>query len=228
MNNSPAPMHTATVRQPIIRVILADNHPIVRAGMKYELNRHIDMQVLGEAGDGEQTLQLARNLAADVLVLDTDMSGIDCVTLLQSINALPQPPRVLIVTAQKDAELILRLLRVGAAGYLLKDEEPATITLALRAVARGDTWISPCVTASIVSRAVTNPSPTAMLPLSVREIEVLEALAEGKDNQSIGQALNISERTVRFHLRNIYDKLNVRRSQAIVWWLRQKQEVWRN
>lgn len=222
MSNHPLPTSITIVRRPAIRVIVTDTHPIVRAGIKNELAYHGDIQILGEAGDVQTTLQLLQSHSADVLVLDADIPGIRCIELLECIVTLPQQPRVLIVTAHREADFIARALAVGAAGYLLKDEEPAVIPMAIRSVARGDIWISPAVAAAIVNRFVKKTSTPMVQLLSTREMEVLQALAEGKENQEIGELLSISERTVRFHLRNIYDKLKMRRSEAIAWWLQQK------
>jgi DNA-binding NarL/FixJ family response regulator len=106
-------------------------------------------------------------------------------------------------------------LKAGAAGYMLKDEDPSIIATAVRAVARGETWMSAAVTAAVVNHTVREPVRSAEATLSVREREVLQELSSGKENQEIGATLHITERTVRFHLRNIYDKLGVRRGEAI-------------
>lgn len=205
-----------------INVVIADDHPIVRAGIAMQLSHHADIDVRGQAANGEEALHLVQLHQPDVLVLDVHMPGMASVDVLQQTQRLPSPPRVLILTAHNDIESVLALLRAGAKGYLLKDEEPSAITAAVRAVASGQTWLSAAIMASMVEHT-TRETPKPDEPdLSVREIEVLRLLADGQDNQEIGDKLGISERTVRFHLRNIYDKLGVqRRGSAIAWAVRQ-------
>jgi DNA-binding NarL/FixJ family response regulator len=209
--------------QPTIRVVVADDHPIVRAGIASELSRHSDVEVCGAAEDGNEALQLAQTIEPDVLVLDISMPGLPTMEVLHHLRTLPKPPRTLILTAYADPDYVVTMLRAGARGYLLKDEEPATITAAVRAVAHDETRLSPAVMTGLVDHTVKETGRPGLLNLSEREIEVLRLLAEGQDNQEIGAALGISERTVRFHLRNIYDKLGVRRrGEAIAWVARRR------
>lgn len=203
-----------------VRVLIADDHPVVRAGLRAELTRHADMHVVGEATNGDSALRMLQKFAVEVLLLDVSMPGIPATALLQQIAALPAPPRVLIVSAHSDVEHILAMLKAGATGYLLKDEDPTTITTAIRTVACGRTWMSAAVMSTVVAHSVKEAVKPVESSLSSREIEVLGHLSEGKDNQEIGKALYISERTVRFHLRNIYDKLQLRRGEAIAWSVR--------
>lgn len=208
----------------MIRVIIADIYPIVRAGIRSELVRHTDIKVLSEASDVHTTLQTIYNHGqpVDVVVLGTELPGMSCIELLELILTIPQPPYVLLVSANRTEDWIVQLLAAGATGYVLKDEEPAILPLAVRAVAQGNMWVSPTVVSAVINRTIKYAPPSPARILSAREIEVLEELAAGKANYEIGEALNISERTVRFHLRNIYDKLQLRRSEAIAWWLQQK------
>lgn len=223
MNNYDQTASNTATHPQAIRVLIADDHPIVRRGVANELAHHPDLMVMGEAINGSDVLRLLQNLIFDVLVMDINMPGMRAVDVLQKISSLPSPPQTLILTAHNDPEHIMAMLKAGAKGYVLKDEMPETITTAVRAVMRGETWLSTSVLSSVIvystSAAPSSPSPT----LSEREIEVLNLLIEGKDNREIGTALCISERTVRFHLRNIYDKIGVRgRSEAIVWGVRQQ------
>lgn len=206
-----------------IRVVIADDHPIVRSGIAGQLSLEPDITVQGQAVDGAEALQLVRSLLPDVLILDINMPGIRSVDVLQQVHTMPKPPHVLILTAHNDVESVLILLKAGAKGYVLKDEEPMAITTAVRAVSQGRTWLSTAVMASMVDHTTRDAMKTDTRQLSQREVEVLRLLAEGRENQDIGDSLGISERTVRYHLRNIYDKLDVQtRGAAIAWAVRQR------
>ena len=204
-----------------IRVMIADDHPIVRRGIANELSRHHDVELVSEANNGDDVVRRVCSLALDVLVLDINMPGASTIDILSQIKRLPSAPAVLILTAHSDAEYIMGMLKAGAKGYMLKDESPETIATAVRKVARGETWLSSSVMNCVVSYSVQRSEETPEAPLSVRELDVLGLLVQGLDNQEIGDELCISERTVRFHLHNIYDKLAIRgRSEAIVWGMR--------
>lgn len=216
---------TPAAKQPshAIQIMIADDHPIVRRGIANELSQHPDMEVLGEAANGNDVLQSLQTHAFDVLVLDINMPGMRAVDLLHQLSSHPKPPQTLILTAHNDPEHILAMLKAGAKGYMLKDELPETIIAAVRAVARGETWLSPSLLSSMIMYTTGAPIETPGPMLSSRETEVLSLLVEGRDNREIGGELCISERTVRFHLRNIYDKVGVRgRGEAIAWGVRQQ------
>lgn len=214
--------YEATPESQRIRVVVADDHPIMRSGIANELRRHPDIEVLGEAVDGDHALALVRSLDIDVLVLDVNMPGLKALQLLREIEVLGIPTRVLIITGQNDSEYVITLIKSGAKGYILKDEEPATITTAVRTVAKDKTWLSPQVLDTVLDRTVRETDTLDEPELSTRESEVLRLLSEGQSNQEIGEQLRISERTVRFHLRNIYDKLGLKRGQAIAWAVRNR------
>lgn len=216
MSNHPpfaAPLHP-------IRVVVADDHPVVRRGIISELQGSSEVEVLAEASSGDSALALTRTLAPDVLILDISMPGMPSVEVLRQVLAGPTQTRVLVMTAYTDMEHILLMLKAGALGYMLKDEEPGMMIGALRAVVRNETWMSASVMTSVVNHTVRETAEPCPPALSQREREVLEQLAAGKENQEIGAVLHITERTVRFHLRNIYDKLGVRRGEAIAWGVR--------
>lgn len=221
MNGSP---HAIDARSPLrqtIRVVVADDHPIVRRGITSELSRAADIAVVGEAVDGDEALQLVQDLRPDVLVLDINMPGLQVVEVLHRIGRQPAPPRILILTAHNDMEYVREMLKAGAKGYLLKEEDPATIVAAVCAIARGGTWLSTEVATSVLGLVVDEPFEAGAPRLSTRETEVLRLLSMGKHNQQIGAALGIHERTVRYHLHNIYDKLGVQwRGEAIAWAVR--------
>ncbi len=206
-----------------IRVVIADDHPVVRVGVATELSRHADIEVCGQAVNGDEALDLVQSLAPDVLVLDVNMPGTRAVDVLRRMASLPGAPRTLILTAYGDLDLALALLKAGAKGYLLKDEDPAALSAAVRALVRGETRLSAAVMSGVVDHTVRDSARAGTAALSAREIEVLRLLGEGQENQEIGELLGISERTVRYHLRNIYDKLGVqRRGEAIAWVVRRR------
>lgn len=204
-----------------IQVMMADDHPIVRQGLVNEFARHRDICVLAEASNGDDLLEFARNDPPDVVLLDIHMPGMGIMGLLAALAALPAPPQVIILTADQDPELVMTMLKAGVKGYVLKSEEPRTIAAVVRTVARGEVWMSSAVLTSVVSQTVGAAAFGHHPNLTSREWSVLRLTSEGKDNHEIGAELLISERTVRFHLRNIYDKLGVsRRSGAISWGVR--------
>jgi DNA-binding NarL/FixJ family response regulator len=211
---------TADLPQQPIRVVVADDHPLVRRGIIHELLHLPEVEVLGEAASGDSALRLAQMLAPDVLLLDISMPGLSTAEVLRQLVADESPVRVLVLTAHADIDHILSMIKAGALGYMLKDEDPALIITALRSVMRGETWMSAAVMTAVVTHTARDEAAPVAPMLSQREREVLEQLATGKENQEIGQVLDITERTVRFHLRNIYDKLGVRRGEAIAWGVR--------
>lgn len=208
---------------PHVRVVVADDHPVVRFGVVELLSREPDIEVVGEAEDGIGVIRAVQSLLPQVLVLDIMMPGPGVIEVLQQVNQLAMPPRTLILTGYPDQEFILAALKAGATGYLFKDEEPMNICRGVRAVARGETWLSSLASMHVVDHMVNRQDDLAEPALSMREQQVLQLLSEGKENQEIGNILHISVRTVRFHLRNIYDKIGVdRRGEAIAWAIRRE------
>ncbi len=199
-----------------LRVLLADDHPVVRSGIRNELARHADIEVVGEAVSGDEALQLAEALRPDVLILDIAMPGLKAAQVIRRLRARSTSPGILVLTAYGGVDNVLGMLQAGASGYLLKDEDPTTIVEGVRAVARGRPWLSPAVAQVLAGQAMKGGAAWAGEALSPREREVLRLLARGWDNQQIAVELNIGTRTVRYHLRNIYAKLGVRgRGEAI-------------
>lgn len=201
-----------------IRVIIADDHPIVRSGIRSELARHADFAVAGEALDGDAALRLAHELKPDVLMLDVNMPGLRALKVLQELKGLPSTCRVLVLTAYSDTVTVLGMLKAGADGYLLKDDDPTMIPEALRAVAAGKTWLSPSVA------AIARVAPSGSAPpeddyiLTRRERQVLRLLIRGCTNKEISQEMQTSERTVEFHVTNLIQKLGVNsRLEAALW-----------
>jgi two-component system response regulator DegU len=201
-----------------ITVIIADDHPIVRNGIKNELSRYDEIEVVGEAESGDESLQKAISLQPDVLLLDINMPGFRAIDVVREICKLEGKTKVLILSAFGDLEYILAMLKAGARGYMLKDEEPATIAKGIRAISKGETWLSADVATRLVFASVSNDKNIGSSELTSREKEVLCLIARGYDNQKIAEALSISEGTVKNHVSNIYDKIGVNsRAEAVAW-----------
>jgi len=191
-----------------IRVVLADDHPVVRTGIRNLLGRSPDIQVVGEASTGEDALRLVDELTPDVLLLDMEMPGLKGVEVAQKLHEAGTAVRILALSAYDDKQYIQELLENGAAGYLTKEEAPDTIIDAIRGVSQGEQgWVSRRVAAqmSVWMREEEQDSTK----LTNRELEVLRLVVEGKTNQGIGLALGISEKTVEKYLEAVFSKLGV-------------------
>ncbi|MHC1781808.1 MAG: response regulator [Anaerolineaceae bacterium] len=209
----------------MISVVIIDDHPIVRAGMRTVLECADDINVVAEGGNGSDALRLVEEHSPDVLVLDIglpDRSGIEVTADLHKKNL---PTAVLILTAQDDAQIIFHLLENGAIGYVLKDEALETLANAVRAAANGKSWLSPTIASQVIQRAVKEPvtrpkddrSATIIENFTQREREILCLLADGLDNAAIAARLTITKRTVQNHICNIYGKLGVNsRAEAML------------
>lgn len=207
-----------------IRVILADDHHVVRSGIRAEIERHPDIEVIGEASNGHEAISLVRQMQPDVLVLDINMpelSGVD-VTEIVSNSEMPTtirenhpwPPQILILSAYCEPEYVYNLFAAGAKGYLLKDEPPHKIVSGIRQIVRGEPALSLPVQKVLLTRQTKIDHE-----LSSRELEVLRMMAKGHTNEEIAEGLVIAIGTVKNHVTNIYRKLpNVRtRSEAVAW-----------
>ena len=207
-----------------IRVLLADDHHVVRSGVRSELERYADIQVVGEASNGMEALQLAQQLKPDVLVLDVNMPDLQGTQVSERLNEIvfsreelagqPWPPSILILSAYCEPEYVYSLFAAGAKGYLLKDESPDRIVMGIRQIARGEPALS-----LPVQKVLLNRHSRPEHDLSTRELEVLRLMAKGNTNNEIAETLFITVGTVKNHVMNIYRKLpNVRtRSEAVAW-----------
>jgi len=194
-----------------IRILVADDHPIVRSGIVGMLALEPDLVVVGEASDGEEALRLAAELAPDVVLMDLRMPRLDGVGAIKALNARPDAPRVLVLTTYDTDADIVRAVEAGATGYLLKDTPIATLVDGIRAAAHGETVLAPHVATRLVGsvRATTER-------LTPREVQVLELVADGRTNAAIALRLHISEATVKTHLLRMYNKLGVdNRTEAV-------------
>ena len=191
----------------MIRLLIADDHPVVRAGLAGLFADEEGFEVVGQAADGAQAVELAAREKPDVVLMDLRMPVIDGVAATGRIVAFgADAPRVLILTTYESDDQILAAIEAGAAGYLLKAAPQDEIVAGIRLVATGQTALSPAVAARLVSRM---REPAASVTLTPREIEVLQLVARGRSNKLIGTDLGIGESTVKTHLLKIFDKLEV-------------------
>lgn len=213
-----------SVSQPI-RIVLADDHAVVRKGIREFLEEEGDIDVVAEAGDGQQAVALVAEHLPDVAVLDIQMPGTGGIEATRRIKAKFPDVRVLILTAYDDDPYIFALLQAGASGYILKTADSDELVRAVRAVHRGESALDHAVTQKVVRQLATGRplgAHAAVEVLTDREAEVLRLAAKGQTNKAIGRALGISDRTVQGHLANIYGKLNVNsRTEAVTEALRQ-------
>ena len=188
-----------------IRIVIADDHPVFRAGLQGLLSGQADFEVVGEAANGREAVTVVRHAAPDVLLIDLQMPELDGVGAIQQIRAVAPATRILVLTTYDSDGDILRAVEAGATGYLLKDTPREELFRAIRATARGDSVLSPSVASKLVSRS-RGPVERS---LSAREIEVLTLVARGVSNKIIAKELRISEATVKTHLLHIFAKLGV-------------------
>jgi DNA-binding NarL/FixJ family response regulator len=218
MKTTPTSRQNLAEEQKIIRVIVADDHPIVRKGIVDELSRHSNVEILGEASNGDEALELSLTLMPDVLLLDISMPGAKPAHVVRELNKLEMHPRVLVLSAYDDLEYVLSMLSAGASGYMLKDEEPSTIAQGVLSVSKGETWLSPDIAASLVQHSIRAAGLSKQDELTARERDVLVLLAKGYPNEQIAETLFIAEGTVKNHVTHIYDKLGVSsRAKAVAW-----------
>ena len=194
-----------------IRVLLADDHTLVRAGIRGLLQGLEDVEVVGEAGDGQEALRLAESLRPDVVLLDVGMSGLNGLEVAGRIGALDASIRVVILSMHSSEEYVLRALRAGCAGYLLKASAVSELEVAVRAVARGETYLSPAVSKRVVDDYVSRTGGAAdpLDALTPRQREVLQLAAEGLSSKEIAQRLGLSYRTVEAHRAQLMERLGV-------------------
>ncbi|GIF96823.1 response regulator [Catellatospora citrea] len=197
----------------MITVLLVDDHPVVRDGLRGMLNAEPDIDVVGEAGSGAEAVVMARSLRPAVVLMDLRMPGGDGATATGQILAELRDTHVVVLTTYDTDADILRAVEAGAAGYLLKDATRAELTAAVRAASRGETVLAPSVAGRLIRQVRGGP---AQQQLSAREVEVLGLVAQGSTNADIGRRLHISEATVKTHLLRAFAKLDVSDRTAAV------------
>ncbi len=207
----------------MIAVLIADDQPVVRQGLRTFLELHDDIEVVGEAEDGEQALAAIAALAPDVVLMDLVMPVLDGVGAIERLRELGSPARVIVLTSFLDEDKVLPAVRAGAAGYLLKDTEPAELVRAIRIVDGGEALLHPAVAARVL-RELTSDAGRARRHelLTPREREVLGLIARGRANKAIALDLGVAEKTVKTHVGNILGKLGLSdRTQAALYAVRE-------
>ena len=198
-----------------IRILLADDHAVVRQGFRMILAAHSDLEIVGEAGNGREAVELAATLRPDVVVMDVAMPELNGIEATRRLTAENPHTRVVALSMHKDSVYVREILRAGARGYLLKDSVADDLVAAVRAVANGEGYLSPAISNAVLDdyrKHVTNPIDL----LSSREREVLQMLAEGQTNKEIATTLNLSVYTVDAHRGRIMEKLNVHSINELV------------
>jgi DNA-binding NarL/FixJ family response regulator len=201
----------------MITVVIVDDHPVVRAGLRAVLSSADDLRLLAEGASGADALRLVGALQPDVLVLDLNLPDLDGLEVTRRLCSQKVRTAILILTIHCEYLSVFGLLECGALGYVLKDEALETLVSAVRAVARGENWLSPAIATQVVRRAVTQTpggengvsDALAAASLTPREMEVLSLLAQGLENTAIAARLVLTTRTVQNHVSNVYGKLGV-------------------
>jgi NarL family two-component system response regulator LiaR len=205
-----------------IRVLIADDHPVVRNGLRGFLETYADINVVGEAQNGRQAVALAREHVPDVILMDLLMPEMDGVEAISQIVLFSPATRIIVLTSYTEDEFLFPAMHAGASGYLLKDVEPEELVSALRAAVRGHATLHPSVAARLV-RGAEHPADDLLADLSERELEVLRLIARGMSNKEIAETLTIAEGTVKSHVSNILSKLHLaHRTQAALYALKRK------
>ena len=205
----------------MIRILIADDHLVVRQGLQLILSMEDDMEVVGEANNGETAVRLASELQPDVVLMDLRMPGMGGLAAIEQILAQWPDLAIVILTTYNEDDLMLRGLQAGARGFLLKDAGRQTLFHTIRAAARGETLLQPEILARVLAhtgqaKQPAPPQPAEQSVLTERELEVLTAVARGDRSKEIAQQLGVTERTIKAHLTNIYNKLGVDSRAAAV------------
>ncbi|MGH2360755.1 MAG: response regulator [bacterium] len=197
----------------MIRIVVVDDHPVVREGLVASLEDDPEFQVVGAAGSAEEALPLVTTSKPDIILLDLELPGVNGLTAIPNLTAANAASKILILTAYDTDERVLGAIRAGAKGYLLKGASLEEIARAIRAVYGGDSYLEPRIATKVFTALDPRKRPSA---LSKREREVLRLVADGHSNKQIGQKLGITERTVKFHVTSIRNKLGAgNRAQAV-------------
>ncbi|WP_055599867.1 response regulator [Streptomyces aureus] len=204
-----------------IRVLLVDDHQVVRRGLRTFLEVQDDIEVVGEASDGDEGVARAEELRPDVVLMDVKMPGTDGIEALKRLRELDNPAKVLVVTSFTEQRTVVPALRAGASGYVYKDIDPDALAGAIRSVHAGHILLQPEVAGALLSQDDSHGGTGRGSTLTEREREVLGLIADGRSNREIARALVLSEKTVKTHVSNILMKLDLAdRTQAALWAVR--------
>lgn len=215
------------------RILIADDHPLLRQGIRNFLSLEPDFLVVGEAVDGEDTVRQTKELQPDVLLLDINMPKANGLQVAQILREAAPKVRILALTIHDDENYMMEMIRNGAAGYILKDIEPSAMAQAIRRVAAGESYVEPSLTKKLFKEITRRDDPKPPMRqhlrghdpdrLSVREVEVMQLVARGMSNAEIAKTLFLSEKTVKNHLTNIFRKIQVTdRTQAVLYAIKHK------
>ncbi len=208
----------------IIRILLADDHAVVREGLSSLIRLKPDMEVVGEAADGVEVVNMARDLKPDIILLDMIMPRQNGLEAIQQLKREGNPARILVLSSFAKDEQIFPAIKAGASGYLLKDSSPQQLITAIRDVHRGDSSLHPTIARKLIGEfsAPGENQVSTLTPLTDREVDVLKLVASGYSNQEIAEKLSVSERTVGKHVSSILEKLHLtNRTQAALFALRE-------
>ncbi|MFE9538898.1 response regulator [Streptomyces sp. NPDC006691] len=205
----------------VIRVLLVDDHQVVRRGLRTFLEVQDDIEVVGEASDGAEGVARAQELKPDVVLMDVKMPGVDGIEALRKLRELANPAKVLVVTSFTEQRTVVPALRAGASGYVYKDVDPEALAGAIRSVHAGHVLLQPEVAGALLSQDEGYGGTGRGTTLTEREKEVLALIADGRSNREIARHLVLSEKTVKTHVSNILMKLDLAdRTQAALWAVR--------
>jgi DNA-binding NarL/FixJ family response regulator len=205
-------------RKPTIRIVIADDHPIVRDGLRKLLSLEDDFEIVGEANDGREVLDIIQEMEPDVLLLDLRMPNLDGLSTLQAMQQTGKRTRVIILTASEDKNEFVQAMKLGCSGIVLKQTAPELIVKSIRKVNAGEIWLDSHTTAAVMRQFATAAEAAGAngsgktrerSPLSTREREIVQLVAQGYKNKEMAEKMFISEQTVKNHLHNIFDKLGV-------------------
>ena len=206
----------------MIRVLLVDDHAVVRQGLRFMLERQPDIEIVGEGSDGEQAIHLAADHLPEVILLDLLMPKMDGITAIREIKRVTPATQVIILTSHYDDDLIFKAIQAGALSYQLKDISPQDLLAAVRAAAQGESRLHPLVAMRLL-REVRERKQSPLKDLTPRELEILTLIARGRSNAEIAATLVISEGTVKMHVSNVLSKLHLAdRTQAAIYALQQR------
>ncbi|MGA3201216.1 MAG: response regulator transcription factor [Bryobacteraceae bacterium] len=208
----------AEKKKTMVRIVIADDHPIVRDGLKKLLLLEDDFEIVGEAGDGREVMEKVQALDPDVLLLDLRMPNLDGLSALQALQQTNKRTRVIVLTASEDKNEFVQAMKLGCSGIVLKQTAPDLIVKSIRKVNSGEIWLDSHTTAAVMRQFSTGPEGSGQSsggksrersPLSAREREIVALVAQGYKNKEMAEKMFISEQTVKNHLHNIFDKLGV-------------------
>lgn len=203
--------------QPVYRIVIADDHKIVRNALHTEIAKERDMRIVGECSNGDEVVPLVTQTQANVVLLDLSMPGRSALQVLKQLVQMRPMVRVMVATASRDSETVKAFMLQGALGYFVKDDDPVDIAVGIRTIVTGQNWVSPSAVDALQDMD-DSPAERMAFQLTEREAQVLRLLADGATNTDIATKLSLAEGTVKNHISNLYQRLNVHsRSEAAAW-----------